>query len=172
VTIIRNRSLLLAFPAALALALGVVACGDATEPGAGPTDEIPASADEQSDATDEDDVAGTGGDVSRTRPAPPGATFEGPLRRSGDRWIVDADANGFLLPDGGPAQLPGTDEPTTYHAIVDQACDVMSRDQFTSRMEGRRIVMQSVGDEWDIGDSAELFLSGAWRVSDPECVEG
>ncbi|MFN2344421.1 MAG: hypothetical protein ABR616_01730 [Dermatophilaceae bacterium] len=170
-TIIRNRSLLLAFPAALALAWGVVACGDTAEPGAG-TDETPASADEQSEATDEADVGEAAGDMSRTRPAPPGATFEGPLQRSGDRWIVEADANGFVLPDGGPAQLPGTNEPTTYHAIVDDACAVMSRDQFISRMEGQRIVMQSIGDEWDVGDSAELFLSGAWRVSDPECVEG
>ncbi len=171
-TIIGNRSLLLAFPAVLVLALGVVACGDAVEPGAGRTDETSASADGQADATDEDDVAGAAGDMSSTRPARPGATFEGPLQRSGDRWIVEADANGFILPDGGPAQLPGTDEPATYHATVDEACDVMSRDEFISRMEGRRVVMQSVGDEWDVGDSAELFLSGAWRVSDPECVEG
>ena len=94
-TLSRNRALLLALPAALALALGAAGCGDAGGSGTAPTDEQAAPDNENSRPGDEDDAGGAaGGSTMRVYTVPEAKTADvdgslqvvGMLIDEGDGW--------------------------------------------------------------------------------------
>lgn len=99
-TISRTRSLLLALPAVLALALGASGCGDTDEPGADPAGEQPAAADELpgSDAEDEGSGGAAGGSTMRVYSVPEAkaADIEGSIHVVG--LLID-EGSGWRLCD-------------------------------------------------------------------------
>jgi hypothetical protein len=98
-------------------------------------------------------------------------TFRGPLRREGDVWVVDAEPNMAIAPPGGPVGVPQATEGVTYTGRVEAECRTTDdRREFLERHEGGVIVMRSVGDDYDIGDSSPLTLSGRWDLLSDECA--